>query len=337
MQEGDVLGQDLRLDDQRVVQWHYFDDIAARLDHPANGVHQHLLDDTAYRRSDQGAVHPVVQCLAGSRGLVQLGARFVQLGQRFTAELAAGLFDLALHFADGRLGTRDRQRGGIQLAAVLHLGTTQAQHFNLGDCAGGHQWLGHADLFAQQFQAAGVLGTFRTVFAQFLLALYQLLLQATNFVLQLLAPALVQRLFTGRLAWRGLAQRLVDLQRAVLDLGTQALDAQGHGQAVGLGFTHVGGEAGFIQAQQWLAHFDDLPFLGEDLGDDAALQVLDLLHLGRRNGLAFPPRNFVDGRDAGPHDQEHEEQDHAPYGQPHDPRRILDQGLVDLRQRLTAQ
>ncbi len=107
--------------------------------------------------------------------------------------------------------------------------------------------------------------------------------------------------------------------------------------AVSLGLTNVGGEAGFIQAQQWLANFDNLPFLGEDFGDDTALQVLDLLYLGRRNGLAFTSRDLVDGGDAGPHDQEHEEQDHAPDGQPHNPRCIFDQGLVDLWQRLAAQ
>ncbi|MCY1172889.1 hypothetical protein D9M73_130330 [compost metagenome] len=161
-------------------------------------------------------------------------------------------------------------------------------------------------------------------------------MQAANFVLQLLAPALVQRLLTGRLVWRGFTQLFVDYQRAVLYLGTQTFDPQGHGQAVSLGFTNVGGEAGFIQAQQWLAHFDDLPLLGEDFGDDAALQVLDLLYLGRGNGLAFTPRNFVDGRNAGPYNQEHEEQDHAPDGQPHHPRCIFDQGFVYLGQRLAA-
>ncbi|MNE54350.1 hypothetical protein D3C80_1491240 [compost metagenome] len=139
MQEGDVLGQDLRFDDQRVVQWHHLDDIAAGLDNPANGIDQHLLDDTAYRRSDHGAVHPIVQSLAGGCGLVQLGARLVQLGQRFTAEFASGFLDLALYLAYGRLGTRDGQRSGVQLATVLHFGTAQAQHFDLGDCASCHQ------------------------------------------------------------------------------------------------------------------------------------------------------------------------------------------------------
>lgn len=163
------------------------------------------------------------------------------------------------------------------------------------------------------------------------------MLQAANFVLQLLAPALVQRLFVRRLAWRGLAQLLIDFQRGVPYLGTQALDPQGHGQAIGLGFADVGGETGFIQAQQWLANFDDLPFLGEDFGDDTAFQVLDLLHLGRRNGLAFTASDFVDGGNAGPHDQEHEEQDYAPDGQTHNTRSIFDQGLVNLWQRLAAQ
>ncbi|MNN14324.1 hypothetical protein D3C81_1273850 [compost metagenome] len=279
VQERDVLGQDLGLDDQRVVQWHDLDDVATRLDHPADGVDQQLFDDTAHRRGDHGAVNPVIQCFAGGGGFAELGAGLVELGQRFAAELATGFLDLALYFPDGGLGTRDGERGGVHLAAVFHFGTAQAQHLDLGDRALGYQRLGHRDFLTQQLQAVGVLRALGGVLAQLLLALYQLLLQAPDLVLQLLAPAQVQRLFVGCLARRCLAQFFIDFQRAVFDLGTQAFDAQGHGQAVGLGLADVGGEAGFVQAQQGLADFDDLPFLRVNFGDDAALKVLDLLHL----------------------------------------------------------
>ncbi|MCY1312108.1 hypothetical protein D9M70_625000 [compost metagenome] len=80
------------------------------------------------------------------------------------------------------------------------------------------------------------------------MTLHQLFLQATDLVLQLLATALVQGLFVGRLAGRSLADFFVDLQWAILDLCTQALDPQGHGQAVSFGLTDVGNEAGVIQA-----------------------------------------------------------------------------------------
>jgi hypothetical protein len=44
------------------------------------------------------AVDPVFQTLGGGLRLVQIGARLVQLCQRFAAEFAARLVDLALHF-----------------------------------------------------------------------------------------------------------------------------------------------------------------------------------------------------------------------------------------------
>jgi hypothetical protein len=239
-----------------------------------------------------------------------------------------------LDFLDGRLGTWDGQAGGVQLAAVFDLGAAQAQHFDLGDRALGHQRLGHGDFLAQQLQAVGVLGALGAEFAQFLLRLDQLLLQAADFVLQLLASALVQRLFVG--AWLGAALRssssifsgcLRPRRSALTRRAMARREASVSPTLEAKGFRPGAAAAGQSRRS---------PFLGEDLRDDAALQVLDLLHLGRRNGLAFAARHFVDGRNAGPDDQEQEERDHAPDGQAHHARRILDQGLVDLGQRLAA-
>ncbi|MNH16096.1 hypothetical protein D3C79_757260 [compost metagenome] len=163
-----------------------------------------------------------------------------------------------------------------------------------------------------------------------------MLLQAADFVLQLLAAALVQGLFVGGLARRGLADFFVDLQRPVFDLGAQALDTQGHGQAISLGLTDVGNEPGIVQAQQRVAHFDDLALFGVDLRNDAAFQVLDLLQFRRGDRLAFATGDFVDNGEIGPEAKEQEEADHPPDGQAHDARRIFDQRLVDLGQRLAA-
>ena len=200
----------------------------------------------------------------------------------------------------------------------------------------GHQWLGHGDFLAQQLQAVAVLRLLGAELAQLLLTLHQLLLQTSDFILQLLAPALVQGFFTGRLARRGLAQLAVDVQRAILDLGTQALDPQCQANTVSLGFADVGDETGVIQPQQRRAGFHHLAFVDVDLGDDPAFQVLDLLQLGRRNGLAVAPGDFVQHGEIGPQHHEQEETDNAPDGQPHDARCILHQGLVDLGQRLAT-
>ncbi|MCY1309848.1 hypothetical protein D9M70_599840 [compost metagenome] len=77
MEESDVLGPDPSFHQQGVVQRHYLHQIATRLDHPADGVDQQLLDDAAHGRGDQGALDPVLQRPAGGIGLVQVGTRLV--------------------------------------------------------------------------------------------------------------------------------------------------------------------------------------------------------------------------------------------------------------------
>ena len=173
--------------------------------------------------------------------------------------------------------------------------------------------------------------------AQLLLTLDQLLLQTTDLVVQLLAAADVQRLFAFRLARHGFEHVFREIQRAVIDLGAQTLDAQQHRQPISLGFADVGSKSRVVQANQRCASLDDLAFLDEQFGDDPALEVLDFLDLRRRNRLAVALGHFVDHSEMRPQHQEHEEADDRPDGQAHDARGVLDQRLVDLRQRLALQ
>ncbi|MNH20004.1 hypothetical protein D3C79_797560 [compost metagenome] len=126
MQERDVLGQNLGLYYQAIIQRHDLYDITARLDHAADSVDQQLLDDATYRRADHCAVDPVIQRPARGGGLVQLGTCLVELSQRLAAELAAGFFNLALHFLDSRFGAGNGECGGVHLPAVLYFCTAQA-------------------------------------------------------------------------------------------------------------------------------------------------------------------------------------------------------------------
>jgi len=71
----------------------------------------------------------VVVFRVGEVGL-QVGAGFVELGQRIAAKFAASLVDLALDFLDGRFGARDRQRGGVELTTGFDFGTLEPQHFH---------------------------------------------------------------------------------------------------------------------------------------------------------------------------------------------------------------
>ena len=337
VQEGDVLRADLGFYQQGVVQRHDFDHVAARLDHTANGVDQQLLDDPAHGRGDQGAADPVFQRAAGGLGLVQFSTGFVELGQGFAAEFAAGFIDLALHFLDRRFSTRDRQGGGVQLPAGFHFGALEAQHFYRRHRALGHQRLGHVDFLALQGQLAAVLALLGGELAQFLLALHELFLQAADFVFQLLAAAFIQGALVGGLARRGLEHLVRDVQRAVIHLGAQTLDTQLHGQAQGFGFPGVGDKPRVVETNQRRASLYDLAFLDVQLGDDAAFKVLDFLQLGRRNRLAVATGHFVDLGETGPHHQKYKERDDCPDGQADDPWRIFDQRLVDLGQRLALQ
>jgi len=337
MQERNVLRADLGFDQQGVVQRHDFHHVAARLDHAANGVDQQLVDDAAHRRGDQRPADPVFQRLAGGLGLVQVGAGFVELSQRFAAEFAARLVDLALDLLDCRFGARDGQRGGVELTTGFDLGTLEAQHLHRRYGTLRHQRLGHVDFLALQAQLLTILRLLGTEFAQFLLTLNQLFLQSTDFVMQLLTTADVQRLFAFRLTRHGFKHVLREVQRTVIDLGAQALDAQQHRQAISFGFADVGSKSRVVQANQRCAGLDDLTFLDEHFRDDPALQVLDFLDLRRRNRLAVALGHFVDHGEVGPQQQEQEEADDCPDGQAHDARGVLDQRLVDLRQRLALQ
>ncbi|MNG15305.1 hypothetical protein D3C84_991250 [compost metagenome] len=60
MQERDVLRADLRFDQQVVFQRHDLQQVAARLDHAANGVDLEQLDDAMHRRHYRGARDPVI-------------------------------------------------------------------------------------------------------------------------------------------------------------------------------------------------------------------------------------------------------------------------------------
>ncbi|MNQ14073.1 hypothetical protein D3C85_270120 [compost metagenome] len=135
---------------------------------------------------------------------------------------------------------------------------------------------------------------------QFLDLLLQLLLEDADLAGQPLLARAVQGFLVGGQARSRLGDLLRQLQRPAFTLGTQALDTGLQGEAVGFAFAHVGDEAGVVEAQQPVALVDDLPFADEDLRDNAALQVLDGLHLARGNRLAFAGGDFIEHGEVGP-------------------------------------
>ncbi|MNZ61467.1 hypothetical protein D3C78_795650 [compost metagenome] len=242
-----------------------------------------------------------------------------------------------MHFLDRRLGTRDGQGRGVQLATGFDLSTLESQHLHGRHRTLSHQRLGHVDFLALQAQGLAVLRLLGGELAQFLLALDQLFLQPANFVMQLLATADVQGLFAGRLHWHGFHHVIRERQRAVVDFRAQTLHAQQHGQAVGFGFADVGHKSRVVQANQRRAGLDDLPFAHEEFGDDAPFKILYFLQLGRWDRLAVAFGDLIDHRKIGPQQQEQEKTDNGPDGQSHHPWGVFDQRFVDLGQGLAVQ
>nr|GFD57683.1 hypothetical protein [Tanacetum cinerariifolium] len=81
------------------------------------GVDLQRLDDAFDGRGHRGAGDAVVDGDAGGAGLGEVGALVVQVLGGVRAEAVLRLLNLALDLVDGGLCTRNRQRGGVHLAA----------------------------------------------------------------------------------------------------------------------------------------------------------------------------------------------------------------------------
>jgi len=100
------------------------------------------------------------------------------------------------------------------------------------------------------------------------------------------------------------------------------------GEALDFRLLLIGEETGVVQAQQHVALVHHLTLAHEDFRDDAAFEVLDCLHLARRNGLALAGGDFVEHGEMRPGQPRGDQQCHQPYRQPADPRRILEDGAL---------
>ncbi|MNE14496.1 hypothetical protein D3C80_1073770 [compost metagenome] len=136
-------------------------------------------------------------------------------------------------------------------------------------------------------------------------------------------PGLVQRqLVLGHLR-RFAAYFFRDFKGAPLSLGRQAFDLGGEGIAIRFALALVGQKARVVEAQQGIALVDHLPFANKDFGDDTAFQVLDHLHLARRDRLAFAHGDFIQHREPGPGQGHQQQGGRQPDGDARQARRIL--------------
>ena len=158
---------------------------------------------------------------------------------------------------------------------------------------------------------------------QFLLTLFQLRLQARHFLLQLLATPGEQRQFAAAEHRHGLLQLGGKGRLAPRHFRLQPFDAQQQGLPIRLAFPHAGGKARVVQPHQRRTGFHQLAFAHEQLGDDAALQVLDLLQARRGNRLAIGAGHLVHHGEVRPESGKHEEAQQRPERQPRHAGNIL--------------
>ena len=115
---------------------------------------------------------------------------------------------------------------------------------------------------------------------QLLTTLNQLLVKARHFILQLLMTAVEQRQFIAHQIRRSLLYGGGIFQRLAITFCRQPLYAQHQGQAIRFGLADIRRKACVIQANQGITHLHYLPFMHEQLLDNAALEVLHLLQFG---------------------------------------------------------
>ena len=84
-----------------------------------------------------------------------------------------------------------------------------------------------------------------------------------------------------------------------------------------------GREAGLVDVEDDLVLGDDVADPDRDLGDDAALEVLDDLDLARRDDLALPDRDFLEVGEGGPDEKDQEQDERAADDQEGGARRVL--------------
>lgn len=85
------------------------------------------------------------------------------------------------------------------------------------------------------------------------------------------------------------------------------------------------GEPGVVDAQQYLSGVDDVPLPNQQLGKNAALEILDHLDLVRGDHFPRAPGDLVDRRVGGPDYCRHEEGDGGQQDQAAARRRALDE------------
>ncbi|MNI38662.1 hypothetical protein D3C73_928130 [compost metagenome] len=77
MKEGNIAWLYFGFNQQLVIKWDDLHQIATGLNHPTDGIHHDLLDDTADRRGDHSTIHAVFQCFDAGLRLTQIGTGFV--------------------------------------------------------------------------------------------------------------------------------------------------------------------------------------------------------------------------------------------------------------------
>ena len=143
--------------------------------------------------------------------------------------------------------------------------------------------------------------------AQLLLALQRLALQHVQFRLQRVAAGAVQRALVARDVGRFGQDLGGERDVGVVDLGAQPAERAQQRQMTLAALAQLARRAHVVDAHENLATLDDRALAHQELGHDAALQVLHDLDLARGDHLAVAPGDLLQLGPARPGEEDGEE------------------------------
>src|SRR5215831_1237129 len=309
MNEGDVGGLHLGLDQQGVLHRDDFHQILARLDDSANRADLDLLDGAAHGRADLGPGDLVLVRLQLFGHAGQLDPLFAQLGRRIGAEGYIALLNAVLCLRQGGLGLRQLKLAALEfgleivdLALLLQL--VDLRHHALPHGVHDVQLLlRQRQRFLEVVDLVGELLDFPVLLG--CLVAQDRLLRVELIVTDLGVPPLVVGQIRRFLQKIGGKHDLVG--RLPGYLGLESRYGGGPEQIALVQVVVVGLRRGVVDADQDLVLVDDVAFLDEDSGHDAALEILDDLDLARRDDLALAARHDVEDGVVGPDEERNDD------------------------------
>ncbi len=224
---------------------------------------------------------------------------------------------------------RHRELGTLELTAQVVDLTFEAQQLHRRNCAGIDHRTGDVQFFLQQLKAARHTVTVDDRRGQLLEFLVDPLLQcgAAQFEFEAARHEQLALLFRddGIELHAQLRQNIVEFHPRGLGLQTRSLGLELADLQALLAMARR--QQRVVDMQDGLILVDQIALLHQQFGENAALEILHHLNIGRRHHLALAPGDFVHLGDTGPQHHDHHEQAHHPQHDAAESWQLLQHGL----------